>query len=77
MAVKHLVIRVSFVKLIMEAGKFNTLDDVMSKFVNSCTDATDLKNTVLYYGQHPTCPFSAGQILPFLRAIKLKYIDRG
>jgi len=37
------------IKLIMEAGTFNTLDDAMSKFVNSCTDATGQPNTVLFY----------------------------
>lgn len=37
------------VKLIMEAGTFNTMNDAISKFVNSCTEATGNANTVLYY----------------------------
>jgi len=37
------------IKLIMEAGTFNTLDDAMSQFVNSCTDATGQSKTVLFY----------------------------
>jgi len=35
----------------MEAGTFNTLDDAMSKFVNSGTDATGQLNTVLFYNR--------------------------
>jgi len=37
------------VKLIMQAGTFNTMNDAVSKFVNSCTEATGQPNTVLYY----------------------------
>jgi len=39
------------IKLVMEAGTFNTLDEAMSKFVNSCTDATGKSNTVLFYNK--------------------------
>jgi len=35
------------IKLIMEAATFNTLDDAMSKFLNSCTDATGQHRPVL------------------------------
>lgn len=37
------------VKLIMQAGTFNTMNDAVSKFVSSCTEATGQSNTVLYY----------------------------
>jgi len=37
------------VKLIMQAGTFNSMNDAVSKFVNSCTEATGQPNTVLYY----------------------------
>lgn len=37
------------VKLIMEAGNFATMNDAISKFVNSCTEATGNVNTVLHY----------------------------
>ncbi|XP_039233227.1 myb-like protein P isoform X1 [Drosophila yakuba] len=37
------------VKLIMQAGTFNTMNEAVSKFVNSCTEATGQQNTVLYY----------------------------
>lgn len=37
------------VKLIMEAGQFNSMNDAISKFVNSCTEATGQQNTILYY----------------------------
>lgn len=37
------------VKLIMEAGTFSNMNDAVSKFVNSCTEATGNSNTVLYY----------------------------
>jgi len=36
------------VKLIMQAGTFITMNDAVSKFVNSCTKATGQPNTVLY-----------------------------
>ncbi|XP_037930617.1 uncharacterized protein LOC119665468 [Teleopsis dalmanni] len=36
------------VKLIMEAGQFNTLDEAVSKFVNSCTESTGSTNTILF-----------------------------
>jgi len=41
------------VKLIMQAGTFNTTNDDVSKFVNSCTEATGQPNTVLYYKTYP------------------------
>jgi len=37
------------VKTIMQAGTFNTMNEAISKFVNSCTEATGQPNTVLYY----------------------------
>lgn len=37
------------VKLIMEAGQFNTMNDAIAKFVSSCTEATGQQNAVLYY----------------------------
>jgi len=37
------------VKLIMQAGTFNTMNEAVSKFVNSCTEATGQQNSVLYY----------------------------
>ncbi|XP_065356259.1 GATA zinc finger domain-containing protein 24-like [Calliphora vicina] len=39
------------VKLIMEAGQFNSMNEAVSKFVNSCTEATGQQNAILYYGQ--------------------------
>lgn len=39
------------VKLIMEAGTFNNMNDAIAKFVHSCTEATGHTNTVLYYQQ--------------------------
>lgn len=39
------------VKVIMEAGTFNTMNDAISKFVNSCTEAAGNDNAVLYYKQ--------------------------
>lgn len=41
------------VKLIMEAGQFNNMNDAISKFVNCCTEATGQQNAILYYGQRP------------------------
>lgn len=41
----------SNVKLIMEAGQFNSMNDAISKFVNSCTEATGQQNAILYYQQ--------------------------
>lgn len=41
------------VKLIMEAGQFNNMNDAISKFVNSCTEATGQQNAILYFGQKP------------------------
>lgn len=41
------------VKLIMQAGQFNSMNDVISKFVNTCTETTGQHNAVLYYGQRP------------------------
>lgn len=40
------------VKLIMEAGQFNSFNDAISKFINSCTEATGQQNTVLQYRQN-------------------------
>ncbi|XP_065362017.1 probable serine/threonine-protein kinase DDB_G0293958 [Calliphora vicina] len=40
------------VKIIMEAGQFNTMNDAMSKFVNSCTEATGQQNAILHYRQN-------------------------
>nr|XP_032296704.1 uncharacterized protein LOC116652346 isoform X1 [Drosophila virilis] len=39
------------VKLIMQAGTFNTMNDAISKFVNSCMEATGQANSVLYFSQ--------------------------
>lgn len=39
------------VKLIMEAGQFNSMNDAISKFVNSCTEATGQQNAILHYRQ--------------------------
>jgi len=41
------------VKIIMQAGTFNTMNEAISKFVNSCTEATGQPNTVLYYKNYP------------------------
>jgi len=41
------------VKLIMQAGTFNTMNDAVSKIVNSCTEATGQPNNVLYYKNYP------------------------
>lgn len=41
------------VKLIMEAGQFKTMNDVISKFVGSCTEATGQHNTILKFNQRP------------------------
>lgn len=41
------------VRLIMEAGQFNSMNDAISKFVNSCTEATGQQNAILYYHQRP------------------------
>jgi len=37
------------VKIIMQAGIFNTMSNAVSKFVNSCTEATGQPNTIPYY----------------------------
>ncbi|XP_041448638.1 uncharacterized protein LOC121404090 [Drosophila obscura] len=37
------------VKLIMEAGSFNTMDEAVSKFINACTQHTGHTNTILFY----------------------------
>lgn len=42
------------VKLIMEAGQFNDMNEAVSKFVSSCTEATGQQNSVLYFSQRPT-----------------------
>jgi len=41
------------VKLIMQAGTFSTMNDAVSKFVNSVTEATGQSNTVLYFKNYP------------------------
>jgi len=41
------------VKLIMQAGTFNNMNDVISKFVISCTEATEQPKTLLYYKNYP------------------------
>lgn len=41
------------VKLIMEAGQFNSMNEAISKFVNSCTEATGQQNAILYFKQKP------------------------
>lgn len=35
----------------MEAGQFDSMNNAISKFVNSCTEATGQQNTILHY-QH-------------------------
>lgn len=40
------------VKLIMQAGTFTTMNDAISKFTNSCTDASGNPNTILYINQN-------------------------
>jgi len=40
------------VKLVMQAGTFNKMNDAIFKFVNSCTEATGQPNTVLYCQNH-------------------------
>lgn len=37
------------VKLIMEAGNFGNMNEVIGKFVSSCTEATGQQNSVLYF----------------------------
>lgn len=41
------------VKLIMEAAQFNSMNDAVAKFVNSCTEATGQQNAILYYNRKP------------------------
>lgn len=41
------------VKLIMEAGQFNNMNDAISKFINSCTEITGQQNAVLHFGNRP------------------------
>lgn len=41
------------VKLIMQAGTFNNMNEAVSKFVNCCTEATGQPNSVLYYKNNP------------------------
>ncbi|XP_041564509.1 N66 matrix protein-like [Drosophila elegans] len=36
----------------MQAGNFNTMNEAVSKFVNSCTEATGQPNSVLYYNNY-------------------------
>lgn len=40
------------VKRIMQAGTFNTMNDAISKFVGSCTDATGKSDAVLFCRQN-------------------------
>lgn len=40
------------VKLIMESGNFLNMNEVMAKFVNSCTESFGQPNSVLYYGSN-------------------------
>lgn len=42
------------VKLIMQAGTFSNMNDAISKFVNSCTEATGQSNSVLHFHQRQT-----------------------
>lgn len=42
------------VKLIMEAGQFRDMNEAVSKFVNSCTEATGQQNAILHFRQKPT-----------------------
>ena len=42
------------VKLIMDPDQFNNMNEAIAKFVNSCTEATEQQNTVLYFGQKLT-----------------------
>ncbi|KAL9906670.1 uncharacterized protein ACN427_003200 [Glossina fuscipes fuscipes] len=44
------------VKLIMEAGTFNNMNEAITKFVNSCTEPTSNCNTVCYYRNKPNVP---------------------
>lgn len=37
------------VKLIIESGQFNNMNDLMSKFISSCTDSYGQPNSVLHY----------------------------
>lgn len=39
------------VKLIMEAGQFSNMNEAVSKFINSCTEATGQQNSILHFGQ--------------------------
>lgn len=39
------------VRLIMEAGQFNNMNDAISKFVNTCTEASGQQNSILYFKQ--------------------------
>lgn len=41
------------VKLIMEAGQFNNMNEAISKFVSSCTEATGQQNAILHYRHRP------------------------
>lgn len=37
------------VKLIIESGQFNNMNDLMSKFISSCTDSYGQPNSILHY----------------------------
>lgn len=39
------------VKLIMEAGHFNNMNETISKFIGSCIEGTGQHNTILHFGQ--------------------------
>jgi len=46
----------------MQAGTFNTMNDAVSKFVSSCTEATGQSNTVLYYNNYPQRGGNRGRV---------------
>lgn len=43
-------------KLIMEAGKFNNINEAILKFVNNCTEATVNSNIILCYHNRANIP---------------------
>lgn len=49
------------VKLIMEAGNFATMNEAISKFINSCTESTGNEHTVLHYKQRGGGNYRGGQ----------------
>lgn len=40
------------IKMIMQAGQFNTLPEAVAKFINCCTENNGQQNAVLYYGNN-------------------------